>query len=110
MNENYILHLMNGLRVDTGLSIEDMWTVDDLRNVIGDWVWEPADISFIKKDGIKPFKFIEEKPILSFNFEHLDDIDMEYFRQRLYESLRIPNRYLYNNNPQQSVSGYDEFH
>jgi len=43
------------------------------------------------------------------NLEWLNDPDIEYFKQRLLESLRIPNQY-FSNNPQQSVFGYDEFH
>jgi hypothetical protein len=105
MNENYLRYLMNDLRSHTGISVGDIW------GSIGDYVYEEPDISFLKKEGIKPFKFIEEKPILTLDLGNLNDVDMEYFTQRLLASLRtsIPNQY-FNNNPQQSVSGYDEFH
>ena len=105
MNENYLTYLTSNLR------LYDDYSLTELYGILGDftYVYKEPDISFLKKKGIKPFKFIEEKPILELSMEFLNDPDMEYFKQRLLESLRIPNQY-FSNNPQQSVSGYDEFH
>lgn len=103
MNENYLRYLLSDISPYGDFSIEDF------QSILSTLVHEEPDIAFLKKEGIKPFKFIEEKPILELNLEWFNDPDMEYFKQRLLESLRIPNQY-FSNSPQQSVSGYDEFH
>jgi len=108
MNENYLRYLLSDISPYGDFSIED------LQSILSTLVYEEPDITFLKKEGIKPFEFVKEKSVLELDvivggLEWLNTPDMEYFRQRLFESLRVPTQY-FSNNPQQSISGYDEFH
>jgi hypothetical protein len=111
MNENYLRYLFgtqnpysNFGEYTFEMDPDEMWERIKLR------LEEKCpecyeDISLIKKEGIPEFKFIKETP-LKIDLSIFTDDEMEYFRRRITESLRVPTGY-FDNNLTQYV---DEYH
>lgn len=112
MNENYLRYLFGTQNPYSNfgeyafeMDADELWgrIKQHLENT------KPEDISFLKKEGIKSMEFVKPKNMLTINLEMMEMMtseEMEYFRQRLLESLRVPTGYFDNN-----LTHYiDEYH
>jgi len=108
MNENYLSYLLSTSNPFTyemsyEMNANDMW--ERIQLMLKEIT---PDVSFIKKDGIRPHRFMKEKLIFKIDVGDLSSEEMEYFRNRLLESLRVPMGFHeYINQPIQYI---DEYH
>lgn len=109
MNDNYLKYLLSTASpygrfndpFEMSFEMDYENVIERLKELL-----KEDDISFLKKDGIKPMEFIKKRETISLNLESFTDEEMEYFRQRLFESLRVPQRYFDNTDP----IYFDEYH
>lgn len=106
MNENYLRYLLSSsnpfsYEMSYEMAPDEMW--QRLKVLLDE---KKPDITFLKKEGIKSLEFVKPKNILNLNLEVMTTEEMEYFRSRLLESLRVPQRYFVNTDPIYS----DEYH
>lgn len=112
MNENYLKYLYSTAspygRFDHPFSFE-MDSEDIIERIKA--LLKEEDITFLKKEGIKPMEFVKKKSafdfIDNFNLDNLTDEDMENLKARLIEALRVPHRYFVNTDP---TNYFDEYH
>lgn len=117
MNENYLNQLLSGnYFASSGMTMNyPIWTSTDGDPVSafdGILIANRKEIFFIKKE-IPKFKFPKEPMTIS--LDNVSDEDMEYFRDRLLSSLKlpIPDRFLHSwlrNNSDPTPQIFDEFH
>ena len=72
-------------------------------NPCGEIILHKPDISFIKKK-VPRFNILKDSIPLIVTSPSGIDVDMDYFKKRLYASLRTPKGYLF------ETLTYDEFH
>ena len=110
MNENYLKYLYSTASpygrfndpFEMSFEMDSENIIERLKALL-----KVEDTTFLKKEGIKPMEFIKPTPdVLTLNLEMMTTEEMEYFKRRLIEALRVPARYFENTDPLY----FDEYH
>ena len=109
MNENYLKYLFSTAspygRFNDPFQMSFEMNAEDIIERFKALLKE-EDVTFLKKEGIKPLEFVKEKDILSVDLENMTGEDMEYLIRRIKEALMVPPRYFDNTDP----IPFDEYH
>jgi hypothetical protein len=114
MNENYLKYLFSTASpygrfndpFEMSFEMDPESVVERIRALL-----KEEDITFLKKEGIKPMEFVKKKSVFDFmddfNLNNMSGDDMEYLKARLIEALQVPPRLFNNTDP---IDYFDEYH